>query len=84
MAKHILVFAALTAFAALAPPSFAQGTSSVESTGTPGASSTSSSDDAMTDVDPTLLTRCKGDATRQKLKGEARDKFVRMCVQPED
>ena len=41
-------------------------------------------DDAMTDVDPDLLLRCKREAAQKKLVGPARATFMNACVEPED
>ncbi|WP_238296871.1 PsiF family protein [Methylobacterium soli] len=38
----------------------------------------------MTDVDPAVLTQCKDSAATKRLKGAARDEFMRSCVTPED
>jgi hypothetical protein len=41
-------------------------------------------DDAMTDVDPELLARCKREAAQKKLRGGERTTFMNACVEPED
>ena len=50
----------------------------------PAAGSPPNSDDAMTDVDPEVLARCKREAAQKKLKGAERATFMNACVEPED
>ncbi|MGH1570470.1 PsiF family protein [Methylobacterium sp. P31] len=50
----------------------------------PAAGPGESSDDAMTDVDPDLLARCKREAAQKKLTGADRQTFMNACVEPED
>lgn len=73
---------AATALAAFATTAFAQGTPSPAAK--PESGSTQSGDDAMTDVDPEVLARCKHEAVQKKLKGADRRTFMNACVEPED
>jgi hypothetical protein len=50
----------------------------------PAADSPQNSDDAMTDVDPEVLARCKREAAQKKLRGVDRKTFMNACVEPED
>ncbi|MGH1592286.1 PsiF family protein (plasmid) [Methylobacterium phyllosphaerae] len=73
---------AATAFLALAPAALAQHVPAPAEK--PDAGSPPSSDDAMTDVDPEVLARCKREAAQKKLKGAERATFMNACVEPED
>jgi hypothetical protein len=73
---------AATALAVLTTATLAQGSPSpVEK---PETGSVQSGDDAMTDVDPEVLARCKREALQKKLKGPDRATFMKACVEPED
>ncbi|ACA15151.1 hypothetical protein M446_0590 [Methylobacterium sp. 4-46] len=35
-------------------------------------------------VDPAVLAQCRGEAEAKRLRGEARQLFMKTCVEPED
>jgi hypothetical protein len=74
MTRSILV---ATGLAILTATAFAQGTPAPADRPMAG-------EDAMTDVDPELLARCKREAAQKKLKGSERATFMNACVEPED
>lgn len=73
---------AATGFVALTIPALAQ--HALAPAKKPGQGSPQSGDDAMTDVDPDVLARCKREAAQKKLKGTERATFMNACVEPED
>jgi hypothetical protein len=79
MTRSILV---ATGLAILTATAFAQGTPAPADR--PAAGTTQGGEDAMTDVDPELLARCKREAAQKKLKGSERATFMNACVEPED
>ena len=85
MRFQVLALSALTALACLPGSALAQqGARSPTETNKPAPSTGAINDDAMTDVDPAVLAQCKDSAATKRLKGVARDEFMRSCVTPED
>lgn len=78
--RHLLL--AATALAALITAALAQAVPAPAEK--PSAGSPQSGDDAMTDVDPEVLARCKREAAQKKLKGSERATFMSACVEQED
>jgi hypothetical protein len=80
-----LALSGLIALACLPGSAHAQqGTRSPTEANKPNSSTGAINDDAMTDVDPAVLAQCKDTAATKRLKGTARDEFMRACVTPED
>lgn len=84
MRTPVLALSALTLLACLPGSASAQNARSPSTPGKPAPRSDTRSDDAMTDVNPAVLARCREEAARKNLRGEARTLFMRTCVDPED
>jgi psiF repeat-containing protein len=85
MRFQILALSALTTLVCLPASALAQqGARSPAETNKPASSTGVINDDALTDVDPAVLAQCKDSAATKRLKGAARDEFMRSCVTPED
>ena len=79
MRASIITVAALATLASLTAVGYAQDSVRAD----PGA--TSQGEEAMDDVDPAVLDRCRRQAEQQKLKdGPVRKAFMGTCVTPED